>query len=194
RGLDTLGGAFAHRGGARRADGVDGAAGGSGDRGAEVGVRRVRDDDADLRPRLDDDATGGRHGLLDLADLARVDVLDVDDVARELAVGRGDGDGRRRGLGQRGRAGGLDAGRAGPDRRRGGGGGGGGGGRGGGLGQRGRAGGLGAGRAGPDRRGEGEGGGRGVPRRGHGGAPRGGGVGAWAPLPTPARACQRVAP
>ncbi|GGM88142.1 hypothetical protein GCM10009721_11420 [Terrabacter tumescens] len=55
----------------------------------------MRDDDTDLRPRLDDDAAGGTDGRLDETGLAGVGDARVDDVAHELPVRRADGDGRR---------------------------------------------------------------------------------------------------
>ncbi len=86
--------------GAGRPDGVDGVAALRDDVGAEGRDLRVRDDDADLRPRLDDDAAGGPDRRLDEARLAGVGDAGVDDVAHELAVGRADGDGRRDRLGR----------------------------------------------------------------------------------------------
>ena len=94
-----LGRALGDGDGAGGADGLDGVAALRDDVGAEGRDLRVRDDDADLRPRLDDDAAGGLDGRLDEAGLAGVGDAGVDDVAHEQAVGGVDGDRRRDRLG-----------------------------------------------------------------------------------------------
>ena len=73
--------------GAARADGLERIATEGADVLAEVGAVGVRHDDADLRPRLDDDAAGGGDRLLDEAGLAGVGDLGVEHVAHEVAVG-----------------------------------------------------------------------------------------------------------